>query len=45
MTYDQLIIDHPLNTGAYNTSLAQDRNGFILIGCTIGLVVQQSFLT
>ena len=30
--------DHPLNTGAYNNSIMQDKDGFLWIGCSRGII-------
>ena len=35
---DHFIFDHPFNTGGYNASVMQDRDGFIWVGCTNGIV-------
>ncbi len=35
---DPIIFDHPFNTGGYNASVMQDRDGFIWVGCTNGIV-------
>ncbi|MBU1344767.1 MAG: histidine kinase [Proteobacteria bacterium] len=35
---EHLKFDHPLNTGGYNASVMQDREGFIWVGTTNGIV-------
>ncbi|NOX35616.1 MAG: histidine kinase [Deltaproteobacteria bacterium] len=40
-----LKFDHPFNTGAYNASIIQDREGFIWIGCTNGIIRYDGYKT
>ena len=34
----KLRFQHPVNTGAYNNSVIQDRDGFVWIGCSQGII-------
>ncbi|WP_022668951.1 ligand-binding sensor domain-containing protein [Desulfospira joergensenii] len=38
-------VRHPFNTGAYNNCLIQDRDGFIWVGCTNGIVRYDGYST
>ncbi|MCD4719461.1 MAG: histidine kinase [Desulfobacula sp.] len=42
---ERLKFDHPLSTGAYNASVMQDREGFIWVGCTNGIVRYDGYET
>ena len=42
---EPLRFDHPLSTGAYNASVMQDRDGFIWVGCTNGIVRYDGYET
>ncbi len=41
----QFRVQHPIHTGAYNNSVMQDRDGFIWIGCTNGIVRYDGYET
>ncbi|WP_321495464.1 two-component regulator propeller domain-containing protein [uncultured Desulfobacter sp.] len=38
-------VQHPFHTGAYNNCLIQDRDGFIWVGCTSGIVRYDGYTT
>jgi len=38
-------VQHPINTGVYNNSVMQDRDGFIWVGCTSGIIKYNGYET
>ncbi len=36
--FDNIRFQHPIDTGAYNNSIVQDRDGFLWIGCSKGII-------
>jgi len=42
---NQIRVQHPINTGAYNNSVMQDRDGFIWVGSTNGIIRYDGYKT